>query len=952
MSKTKHEAYLKLMSELESQGIVEDAPEGSTPYVSPALIVMQNGKPRFVIDFRRINEMTEPDSYPLPRQTDIFRHVQDALVLSLFDFCKMFYQLPIDLQDRYKTTFTTRYGDLKRLTRSIMGYLNSPSHCQRILDRIIRPYKWKSIIIYIDDVIIFSPTWEQHLKDIEWFLNKIQKVGLTLDSSKSYVGFESVTLLGHVVNRFGLATLPQKIRAMVDLPPPTNIQELRSILGFFNYYRNFIENFAQIVEPLSKQLKGLPTNNGAQSKAQISKMRVVWSKEQEIAFKRIKDALASATALSHARDGEHEYRLYVDACKLGFGAALHIMLPASELPEKFRGTDSHHERPVAFISRQLKGAEINFWPTELKTAGLVWALKQFEEILDGQKVLIFTDHSALVWLFEAVHSKARQNQRLLLWSLYLQQWKAKATLKHRPGRTHLNADVLSRFPVAFSTPLELRKSISDTEELLVQNLTQVSVTDRLREEFFSAYQDDKHWRTLYSKFSMDPNHSTYLSYRIDDKLLYIYDTAAAKWKLCVPRKLVGKILKHLHDDLGHPGFFKTYARVAGDYSIPKLSKVIRSYIDGCHSCKVSKSKTHPKRLHPIDVPSAPGQIIAMDFVTGLPKCGIFDAILTITDKFSKMVTLVPCRTIDTAADTAKRWYDTYFARFGCPAGIVSDRDVRFVSKLWREIFKTMGTELLMSTAYSPQTDGQSERTNRTMEVMLRSMLGYESGENGRDWLSLLPTVEFAINSSKNETTGTTPFEILYGTLPRSLPMEHDANVNIVHNRQLILSEAKEALLYAQAMMAIQHNDSDSPLFKVGDKVYIKNHGNYRVAGLQSGKLAKRRFGPFEILELVGKGAARLDLPDHYKMHKTVSHRHLTLATEDNDEFERQPPRPPPIIEDDNEPEYEVERVIDKRKSGRRTEYLVKWLGYPVHDSSWTLPDDSFAEAIADFENSI
>lgn len=712
MSHEKTQIYDKFVKELEDQGVVEDA--NIDKYCSPALIVIQKGRPRLVIDYRKINSMCEKDVYPLPRQDEIFPRLQDCEYISLLDFKKAFYQFGLHEDDMSKTTFATRHGGAKRLTRSIMGYLNSPAFCQRIMDRLIKRYRWSSILIYIDDLVIFTRTWEEHLDRLNWVLNEIAKIGLTLDPDKAYIGFKSIDLLGHVVNRFGLATQEKKVKAMMSLPKPENLHDLRSMLGYFGYYRKFVENYAQIVEPLSKLLelcgpKNVPKEARTASVSKDSYKRIViakhWGEEQDRAFESIKQALSNATLLSHAYlNDDVRFVLYVDASKIGFGAALHAVIPNLKLPKKLRSSSKHHEneseRPVAFLSRVLAKGERTYWPTELELCALVWSLKQIEETVGHRKLLIYTDHQSLVWLFNATDTKAKFNQRLLLWAMYLQTWKSNASVIHRPGRTHLNADTLSRYPILSKTPPELLKylDINANSPPYTQNVARV-VSIELKEEFRDAwikgYQSDGHWRSLYNKLkenlSSGQTEAQYHNYKIDTNGFIWYNDVndPSNWKLCVPSCCHKALFNQIHDELGHSGYEKSYERLSRSYHMASMSKRLKAYIRSCQKCLASKSKDRKTGLlQPIAIPNAPCETITMDFISGLPLDEEFDSILTITDKHSKMVTLIAGKTTDSAADVASRWMDSYYSRFGIPRAIISDRDVKFVSALWKTIFQT------------------------------------------------------------------------------------------------------------------------------------------------------------------------------------------------------------------------------------------------------------------------
>lgn len=291
--------------------------------------------------------------------------------VSMFDIKKAFYQLPIRAEDGHKTTFSTPHGGSKRLTRSLMGHLNSPSHCQRILDRLLSEFRWKFVIVYIDDIIVFSPSFEDHCQHIRWVLSQIHRAGLTLDKTKAYVGFESIRMLGHVVSNLGLATQEDKVAAMLDLPRPKTYHDLQQCLGFFDYYREFVESYAMIAKRLQDLLVDpapVPGESNTAKQRRLSKVQLLWAGEHDEGFSKLKEALANATYLSHAVDGQVTSRLYVDACRIGFGAALHVV------PEGAK------ERPVTFISRSLKPAERRYWPTELEMGALVWALQSLEPL--------------------------------------------------------------------------------------------------------------------------------------------------------------------------------------------------------------------------------------------------------------------------------------------------------------------------------------------------------------------------------------------------------------------------------------------------------------------------------------------------------------------------------------------------------------------------------------------
>lgn len=953
LSKYKQNLMDTFLDALEKDGVIEDS-EASN-FSSPCLIVIQKGKPRFVVDYRKVNARCIPDPYPLPRQEDVMNAVEGAVYISLFDIQKAFFQLPIRREDRPKTTFVTPHRGAKQFTRALMGYLGSPGFCQRQMDKILAKYKWEFCVCYVDDIVVFSKDWASHLRHVDLVLKAIFEAGLTIDPAKAYVGFNSLKLLGHLVSRFGLSVQQDKIQAMLGLAEPTTLGELDRALGFFGYYRSFIESYAQIAFPLTEKLKGV--NRGD---VKHQKTPIVLDDECKAAFAKLKEKLRHSSMRAHAKTAANSnYALYVDACAIGFGAALHLI-------ETIKG--KRKELPVVFISRSLKTNEKQYWPTEMELAGLVWAMNRLEPIIEGHPLTIYTDHMALKWLFSITANKSRFNQRLLLWSLSLQKWRPFVTIVHRPGRSHINADVLSRFPVASEFPQHLRQDTNISmapdphrRSSRVNSISVVELSNSFKSKVLKGYKEDCHLKGTYCKLVDSPSNH-YHAFRLDpdSKLLYFRDISKVEkpWRLVIPENCVKELLKWAHDDQGHQGTDKTYDRLAHVY-IPRLAKRIQSYVGSCPNCLSNKPKrTKDGLLNPIVSPSECFHTIAMDFISGFPesKSKKYNSILTISDKFTKVVTLVPTHTSDDAKKTAERFFRHFYLQYGLPKAIISDRDTRFVSSFWKALAKRLDTKLLMSTAYHPQTDGASERTNQTVENILRSMIGYGIDE---DWVGKLKEIEFCINTATHSSTGTSPFEVLYGYKPRLvgslLESSHEQNDNDdwLKKRDVLRKEVSDAIADAASTMARFYDVSRKNVsFQPGDKVLIRNRQGLVIPGMRNDKLGARFFGPFEVLQKVGATAYKLNLPDSYRMHDVINIQHLKKAP--NDEYHRTAPPAPPLATDADEEweEYEVEKVIDKRVRRGKTQYLAKFKDYPVSDSIWYDREESsgFSDLVKDYES--
>src|SRR3954454_10081906 len=384
----------------------------------------------------------------------------------------------------------------------------------------------------------------------------------------------------------------------------------------------------------------------------------------------------------------------------------------------------------------------------------------------------------------------------------------------------------------------------------------------------------------------------------------------------------------------------------------------------CDSCqRIKASQQSPTGLlQPLPIPSQPWEQVSMDFITQLPrtKSG-FDAITVFVDTFSKMVHLVPSQTTATAPDTAKIFFDIVFCLHGLPTSIVSDRDAKFTSKFWQSLFHTMGTRLAMSTAFHPQTDGQTEHANRTLEDMLRAYVGYRQD----DWDSLLPAAKSGCNNAPNASTQMTPFRLCYGrdpvdpyshltTFPDSIPAAADFH----RQRQNAIKQATDALIMAKANQekyANRHHRDVS--FSVGDKVLLSSSHIHLASQAQrpTRKLQARFIGPYTIIAKVSPVAYKLELPASLNIHPVFHVSLLCAYTALATVTDRIPtgPLPPPAVTIDDHLEYEVEAILDQRTHRRSLEYLVKWVGYPEHDASWE-PRSNLANAtdlITDFEAS-
>jgi hypothetical protein len=447
------------------------------------------------------------------------------------------------------------------------------------------------------------------------------------------------------------------------------------------------------------------------------------------------------------------------------------------------------------------------------------------------------------------------------------------------------------------------------------------------------------------------------TFSLIDQCIFFSEKKAGNLRLCIPTSLVADVLNLCHDARGHPGVRHTYTSIATRFYFRKMTRQVKRYVDNCTQCQTSKPSTQRPwgQLQSIETPS-PYHSLGMDFVTGLPVSRGFDALLTITDLFTKAVKLVPCLKATSAEETASLYFKHCYTTFGLPTKIVSDRDTRFTSKFWSTLMQLLGVKMGMTTAFHPAADGQSERTNQTVEVALRCFLGGDTARYER-WTDYLPIIEHEMNSTVNDSTGFSPNDLRYATKPRGLadlvlPLEgaSESAERLVEELKNRRDEARDSIAIAQRKQK-KYFDSkrQDKEFEVGDLVVLKFNRfgpGYKAPKPHDHKLAPVGT-PLRIVEKISPLSYRVALPSHSRIHDVISIVHLRKYRGSGDHV-----RPLPVTVGNDE-EYEVERIDGERiNSQGGKEFLVKWLGYADNERTWESISnlDHAAEIIAQWHS--
>ncbi|KAL0551238.1 hypothetical protein IC582_010324 [Cucumis melo] len=885
-----------------------------SPWGAPVLFVKKkDGSMRLCIDYRELNKVTVKNRYPLPRIDDLFDQLQGATVFSKIDLRSGYHQLRIKEEDVPKTAFRSRYGHYEFIVISF-GLTNAPAVFMDLMNRVFREFLDTFVIVFIDDILIYSKTEAEHEEHLRMVLQTLRDNKLYAKFSKCEFWLKQVSFLGHVVSKAGVSVDPAKIEAVTGWTRPSTVSEVRSFLGLAGYYRRFVENFSRIATPLTQLTrKGAP---------------FVWSKACEDSFQTLKQKLVTAPVLT-VPDGSGSFVIYSDASKKGLGCVL-----------------MQQGKVVAYASRQLKSHEQNYPTHDLELAAVVFALKIWRHYLYGEKIQIFTDHKSLKYFFTQKELNMRQRRWLELVKDY------DCEILYHPGKANVVADALSR-KVSHSAALITRQAplhrdleraeIAVSVGTVTMQLAQLTVQPTLRQKIIDAQNNDPY---LVEKRGLaEAGQTAEFSLSSDGGLLF-------ERRLCVPSDCAVKteLLSEAHSSpfSMHPGSTKMYQDLKRVYWWRNMKREVAEFVSKWLVCQQVKAPRQKPAglLQPLSIPEWKWENVSMDFITGLPRTlRGFTVIWVVVDRLTKSAHFVPGKSTYTASKWAQLYMSEIVRLHGVPVSIVSDRDARFTSKFWKGLQTAMGTRLDFSTAFHPQTDGQTERLNQVLEDMLRACALEFPGS----WDSHLHLMEFAYNNSYQATIGMAPFEALYGKCCRSPVCWGEIGEQRLMGPELVQS-TNEAIQKIRSRMHTAQSRQKSYAdmrrkdleFEIGDKVFLKVAPMKGVLRFERrGKLSPRFVGPFEILERIGPVAYRLALPPSLSTVHDVFHVSM---------LRKYVPDPSHVV--DYEPleidenlsyvEQPVEVLAREVKTLRNKQIpLVKvlWRNHRVEEATWEREDD-------------
>ena len=923
-------------------GVIEPS---QSEWAAPVVIAPKSdGTLRFCVDFRKLNEMTVRDTYPLPRMDDCIDSLGDATVFSTLDANWGYWQVNIAPRDWDKTTFTSHVGTY-RFKRMPFGLTNAPATFQRTLDIILNRYTWRTCLVYLDDIIIFSKDKEQHLLDIDAILSALKRAGISLKLKKCAWFTTSVRYLGHIIRPGQLCINEAMSKSLKEAQHPTSQTELRSFLGLCNVYRRFVKDFSRRAAPLNDLLR----------KGQPAKLGPLTS-EQAAAFKDLVEAVTSPPVLALPRS-DLPFSVDTDASERQLGAVL------------FQTYPDGNRKPLGYWSRSMNNHEVNYGTPEKECLAVVWALQTLRPYLQGTSFVVHSDHSALRWLMEIVEPSGR----LMRWRLRLSEFDFR--IEYKKGTLNAQADALSRLRTLGETTVPIdddipsffleevgktvREDLIDDAYLLNNDLevsdAQLLLTEETPREYdaLPISEDELLQEQTSDNFCKKQKAAVRNGVNVNfviGKNGILYRVTNGDPQIVVPLPLRDRVLRlsHYAKLAGHPGGRRLYHTLRRSFYWPTMAADCYTVAADCSECAKNRVAVrqhgHKMKLFPAQ---APLEFVSIDILGELmktPRGNRF--LLVIADRFSKLVRTVPLKSTSGAA-IAQAFVTHWVLPYGAPLKLLSDNGKQFTARFFQRVCNLLGVKNVYTTTYHPQTNGQVERFNRTLLAGIRSY----SVEHPKDWDLYTDVLTYAYNSQENRMTRCTPFELVLSRPPPPLALTpkpqgvvgespSDYNARWMSWLQLLLERSSRTLYREQARYKRNY---DARVRTTREKLHAGTQVFVRREYFKEGKhkLSPLADGPFWVVDVDDETAVvRIGDQD-----ERVSRDRLALAPAIAADTQRENPTSNSnsnhnlssgnAMGDSNTQQAVIDRIVDHKLTFRGTpRYRVRWYGYDAADDTW------------------
>nr|CAB3453399.1 unnamed protein product [Digitaria exilis] len=795
--------------------------------------IIRRSSSAFCVGYRALNSIPVKDAYPIPVVDELLDELHGARFFTKLDLRSGYHQVRMRPEDVAKTAFRTHDGLYEFLVMPF-GLCNAPATFQALMNDLLRPFLRRFVLVFFDDILIYSTSWTDHLRHVRVVLSVLQEHQLFVKRSKRAFGVTSISYLGHTISDTGVAMDPGKVQAVLDWPTPRSARVVRSFLGLAGYYRKFVQDFGVITTPLTALLR---------------KEGFSWTADAEAAFAALKTAVTTAPVLA-LPDFSKPFVVECDTSTHGAASA---------------GLFQQAGRPATPL------------------IGLVLAVRHWRPYLWGRRFVVKTDHFSLKFLLD---------QRLA--TIPQHHWVGKLlgfdfTVEYKAGSTNTVADALSR---------------RDTEEaaILAISSPRFDFIHRLRQANSSAPSLVALREAITTGERAGP-------WSIIDGLV------AFSGRLYIPptSPLLLEMLAAVHED-GHEGVQRTLHRLRRDFHAPNLRRTVQDFVRACATCQRYKSEhLHPAGLiMPLPMPSGVWIDIGLDFIEALPCIGGKSVILTVVDRFSKYCHFIPLAHPYTAESVAQAFFAEIVRLHGVPQSLVSDRDPPFTSTFWRELMRLTGAKLHMSTAFHPQSDGQTEAANKVIVMYLRCL----TGDRPRQW--------YIYNTAFQTTLRDTPFRVVYGRNPPSIRSYEPGETRVaavaktMAERDEFLADIRYRLEQAHIIV------SSASWWVIGSGFASANGPRHLLMRPRRVSSSRASTGP-----TASPRSSRLDLPPRVRLHDVF---HIGLLKK----FVGTPPDAPPPLPPIHHGAavQEPERVSRSRLARGVLQLLVHWKGEPAASASW------------------